>query len=65
MQLTFTTATLPTRLEMNRDELARELAQKNGECGFIQSGMICTLDKGHTGGHRGIKIERYVPLNRK
>jgi hypothetical protein len=47
----------------SREALARELAEKNGECGFIASGFICTRPKRECDGqHRGQPIVRVIPF---
>lgn len=48
----------PTRLE-----LAREIAERNDECGYVKDELICTKPRGHDGGHRGQPITRYVPID--
>lgn len=48
-----------------REQLAKELAEAHGECGFTRDGYVCTLPKGHAGGHRGEKVERAVPFGKR
>jgi hypothetical protein len=47
---------------MTDDQLARELAEKNGECGFVKDGFICTRPKEHEGEHRGQPISKVIPI---
>lgn len=49
-----------------REELARELAEQAGECGFVKDGFICTRPKSECDGrHRGQPITKAIPINRK
>ncbi len=46
-----------------RDELAREVAERNNECGHTANGLVCTQPKNHDGGHRGMPVEKAIPIS--
>jgi hypothetical protein len=46
----------------SREDLARELVQKSGECGFIKDQFVCTRPKDHEGQHRGHPVEKVIPF---
>lgn len=43
-------------------DLARELAERNNECGHVQSDLICTRPRGHEGNHRGQPVTKVIPI---
>jgi hypothetical protein len=44
------------------EQLARDLADRNQECGHVQGDLICTRPREHEGNHRGQPIKRIIPI---
>ena len=46
----------------SREQLAREIADKNDRCGDVVMGGICLKKKSHTDGHEYESIKTTVPI---
>lgn len=51
------------RAEVTREELAREIAEKNERCGHVESDSICLLPREHAGSHTNEPISNVIPIN--
>lgn len=45
-----------------REELAREMAERNERCGHVQNNHICLRQREHAGPHQPEPIERVIPI---
>jgi hypothetical protein len=46
-----------------REQLARELAERNERCGHVEGADICLRPKDHAGPHQNEPIKTVIPIH--
>jgi len=46
-----------------REDLAREVCERNDLCGHVDGDHICVEPRRHQGEHRFVPVARVIPIN--
>lgn len=46
----------------SREQLAKELADRNDRCGHVEQEQICLRQRAHAGSHQYERINRVIPI---